>query len=579
MHASSLSAFVSLLLAGATLSAPVLQAQSVTAAAAPTLAVGATAPAFPADPAREKISAVLLLTAHAPEIVLVPALRGVVFVADATEVKLSPSPSADGIDVARAPLLRLYPDVVTPVKLFLGQPASLPSLERLAKVVQLGLQQQGESFATAYVPAQDLTDGVVRIVVTRARLEGDVAIEGAKYFSTRQYRAALSLASGAEIPAAALRAATDTLNQNPYRHVKASVSAGTAPGTSRIALQVEEQRPWQMNVGYNNAGSPSIGEDQLSAGFTWGNAFGRGDVFNYNFASDLSGEHMLSHSGGYTMFLPDRRALTVSGAWSRIVGDLPAPFAQTGHSWQVDARYSLPLRAPRAAWTQNLSFSADFKSSDNNLEFAAIPITNNETQIAQLGATYGVSFLGFGGQNSISVSGFASPGGVTRYNRSRAFDGSRPGAKADYAYGTVNLSHQQPLPFGCAWIASATVQFASGALLGSEQLAGAGGTAVRGYAESSAFGDSGVVVTNELHAPALPVFRGHDHLDLFAFVDFASLNLLVDRESTDLRSAGAGLNYSFGRHLSVRASYGWQLKYLDRSIEHSHALVSANVSY
>src|SRR5690606_27110332 len=119
------------------------------------------------------------------------------------------------------------------------------------------------------------------------------------------------------------------------------------------------------------------------------------------------------------------------------------------------------------------------------------------------------------------------------------------------------------LPLGFWWSTLADFQIASGALLGSEQIAGAGVYAARGYRENTAFGDGGVVVNNELHAPNFALFKGNDSLDLFAFVDFASLNLKVDRESTDLRSAGIGLSYQWSRYLSVRASYGWQLKRLD----------------
>lgn len=100
-----------------------------------------------------------------------------------------------------------------------------------------------------------------------------------------------------------------------------------------------------------------------------------------------------------------------------------------------------------------------------------------------------------------------------------------------------------------------------------------------GYRESSAFGDEGIVANNELRAPPFALCKGRDTVDLFAFADLAALHLAVDHESTDLRSVGFGVNYQFGRHFSARASYGWQLKYLDRSTEKAHAHLSANLSF
>jgi hemolysin activation/secretion protein len=123
------------------------------------------------------------------------------------------------------------------------------------------------------------------------------------------------------------------------------------------------------------------------------------------------------------------------------------------------------------------------------------------------------------------------------------------------------------------------LQWASGALLGSEQLNGGGSYAVRGYGESTAFGDGGIVMNNELHAPAWSAAKGRDRVDVFGFYDLASLNLRVDNESTDLRSVGVGLNYQFGQHFSVHAAYGWQLKRLDRSAEHAHGHLAAQLSF
>jgi len=537
-----------------------------------------TAPLGSFDPA-DPVSIQTVMAARAPELVLVPKLRGVVFVSDAAGAAAPIPAGFAGVDASQVSLLRDRPGVPEAVKIFLDRPASLPSLGRLALVMRTWLQEAGERFVVAYVPPQDLTEGVVRVVVARATLDAEPTVRGAKYFSAEQYRRALPLTAGQPLDAAELHAATEALNQNPFRRVMTAIEPGQSPGTSRVAIQVEEQRPWRFNAGYSSSGTPTTGEDRLSAGVTWGNAFGRGDLLSYNFGSDRAVEHLVSHSGSYATILPWRHTLSLSGAWSKLEAKMPAPLAQQGNTWQVGANYALPLGAPREGWTQSLSFSADFKYSDNTLEFATIPITDNVTHVAQLGATYGVSFRALGGQNAVSVTGFASPGGLTRYNKSDAFAGSRPGAKAGYVYGQLSASHRRALPRGFSWMSSAEAQLAGGALLGSEQLNGGGSGAVRGYGESTAFGDGGVVMNHELHAPGFSLLAKNDHLDLFAFVDVASLNLNVERESTDLRSAGVGLNYQWSRHFSVRASYGWQMKQLDGSTERSRGHVAANVSW
>jgi hemolysin activation/secretion protein len=551
--------------------------KSSTAFAAAALWFTATLSAQPA-PADAPVDFAALMPAQPDERIIIPALQAVVFL-PASPAAGDPSAAATaGVDASRVPLLdtELCRRELAP---FLRRPVSLASIDRLQTVIRVHLQMIGRPLASVSLPPQDVTDGTVRIVVQLAALEGDAKVAGARWFSEPSYVGALRAKSGEPLDLPAVNADVAWLNRNPFRQVAVSAEAGSQRGLTRLVLNTQEKIPLELNAGYSNTGTPITDTDRVSAGVLWGNAFGRGDLVRYSYSADPASRHLRSHSGSYTAFLPWRHVLTVQGAWSHVTPVMPAPFVQSGTSWQVGTRYDVPLRAPREGWTQNLSVTADFKYSDNTLEFAAIPITNNATHVAQLGATYGVSFRKFGGQNSVSLSGYASPGGLTRFNKTTAFDGSRPGAKADYAYGKLSLSHQRSLSHGFSWSTALDAQLATGALLGSEQLNGAGSSAVRGYRENGAFGDWGAVISNELHAPGFELLPARDRVDLFAFVDAASLNLHVDRESTDLRSAGLGVNYQFGRHFSARASYGRQLKQLDRSEENSHFHLSATTNW
>lgn len=532
-----------------------------------------TAPALSADRAGRE------LAAQAGEPVLLPALRALVLLQAEPAADLAAS-TAPGVHTARVPALDAA-DVRRELEIFLGRPVSVASLSRMENVIRLLLGYRGRPFARVYTPPQDVTDGTVRIVVQLASLDGDVRVEGGKWFARARYTDALRLRPGEALDAAALGADLAWLNRNPFRRVTPVIEAGGQPGTSRVTLRTEERFPLTLTAGYANTGTEATDEDRLSASLQWGNAFGRGDLLHYGFSADPALAHSRSHSAGYTAFLPWRHVLSLQAAFSTIDSAVPAPFVQGGKSWQVGAHYEVPLAAPREGWTQNLRLSADFKYSDNTLEFAAIPITGNITHVAQVGASYGFTFPALGGQNDARLELQLSPGGLTRYNDDAAFDGSRPGAKAAYAYAKLGLRHQRALAGGWGLTLTADAQLASGALLGTEQLNGGGSSAVRGYRESSAFGDWGVVGSAELHAPGFAVGKGRDHADLFAFVDAASLRLREDDEGTDLAGAGLGANYQFGAHFSLRACYGWQLRAIDstRGQYSGHGHLSANFSY
>ena len=529
------------------------------------------------SPEETAVEQIPLFAARPGETVVLERLVGVRFVTSPAELS-EPGFPAGGIDVSRVPGLQEggFAEIT---EAFLDQPVSRESLDRLASAARMFLRVQGQSFVSVYLPPQDITDGFVQIVVSEARADGAPRVIGARHFSEKSYLAAIRQPTDGSIDEAQMAADLAWLNRNPFRRVVAGAEPGATPGTTRLTLRAQERLPWSIAAGYDNTGTAATDEDRLSANITWGNALGRGDLLTYRFTADPNLERSRSHSVSYTAFLPWRHVLTFFGTHSKIDSLVTPPFTQVGRSWQIGARYEVPLQPLRNGWSQNLSLLADFKYSDNNLEFATIPVVNNATHIAQAGVSYGVEFAGLGGRNFATANLYASPGGLTDRNGDRAFAGTRPGAKADYVYGTLTFSHQHPLASGFSWTTSGTLQVASGALLGSEQLNGGGAYAVRGFRESTAFGDEGVVWNNELHLPGYAFKAGSDNLDTFVFVDAASLRLRVDDDTFELSSAGVGVNYTWRRNFTLRAAYGWQWKKLPGSRDDGHGHVSANVSW
>jgi hemolysin activation/secretion protein len=551
---------------------------SAASAATPAKAAEAAAPA-PAANSTANAPRHDIFGARPGEARLADKLAGLRFVATPAQLQDSGWP-APGLDVSRVPLLQ-NPGFELIAHLFLDEPVSGQSLHRLILGVRQQARLQGKKFLSIYLPPQDITGGYVQVVVSQARSEGPVVVQGARYFSAADYRTALRQPAGQPIDAGRLQDAVAWLNRNPYRHAVLAAEPGAKAGGTILVLNVHERRPWQVDTGYDNTGSPSTDEDRVFAGFTWGNAFGRGDQLSYRYTADPRLEHSQSHNGSYTAFLPSGGTATVYGAWSKIVSELPEPFTQEGHSWQTGARYDRPLKKSAAGWTRSLGFMADFKYSDNNLEFATLPVTDNITHIVQFGASFTTSRQWATRNLGLTATLYASPGGLTNRNDDAAFDGSRAGAKASYVYGKLDAQFAQRLPYNLLWTVTASLQAASGPLLGTEQLNGGGAYAVRGYRESSAFGDDGVVLANELHLPAFSLVKGRDQLDTFVFVDAAWLDTQgPGADSFDLASAGVGMNYQFGRYFSLRAAYGWTLEKLPTVLTpSSHGHVSTNFSF
>lgn len=537
-----------------------VQAQDLRHAAPPEVPPLAPAPATVTPPPDTPAAA------PASDAPVLAALRGIVLVPDASPAALQRL--AEGADASAVPLAQT-PAAAAPIRAHLqaaiGQPASLASLQRLADGISRLLREQGQPFVSVWIPPQDLTAGVVRIAVRPAVADGPVQVEGAEYFTPQSYLAHVRQAPDAPIDVAGLQADIDWINRNPFRNATLSAAPGRTPDSTQLALRVRERRPWRVFAGVDNTGTDSTDEQRVFAGFNWGNVWGRGDQLSYQYRTDPGRKRSTTHSGSYQMDLPWRHWLALSAAWSETTPDLGPVFDQKGKSWQVGAQYHIPLpalRQGRATVQQGMYVGLDFKRTNNNLEFVAIPVMDNKTDVAQLTLGYTLNREGETGSSFLSPQLVFSPGGLSAYNDDRAFDGSRLGAHARYAYWRLDAEHVQQLPAGWRWNVRANGQYSNVPLLGSEQMAGSGVQAVRGYPESQAFGDRGLLLRNELHLPPLALGQsGDSSVGVFAFHDAAWLRT-VGREagSTQLASIGLGASLRLGSAVTLDVSAGKPLK-------------------
>lgn len=548
---------------------------------APPVEAGSQGPQ--ANPLAELISA-------ADDEVLVEEFKGLAFFpAEEAAVAATVAP---GLDFGELGLLEttVFRGVMAAL---MEEPVTRTLLMEVTTATKLYLAQQGYPFSIVYLPEQDITDGLVRVVVVRSRLESEIKIDGARYFSERQYRAAMRLKSDAPLAEQTIQADVDWINRNPFRAATIEARAGTEPGTTQLVLRVRETRPLRVFVSADNTGIESTKEERVSTGVNWGNAFGLGHQLSAQWNSSWDFDTLRSVSGAYVADLPWRHTLRTTGAFSQTKGLVAPPFVLRGESWQVGLNYDVPLAAPASVpdFSHTLTFGVDFKASDNNFTFAAIPITDNLTHVAQARVTYGGGWARDTSNTSFGLTLTGAPGGLTDRNADRFFTISRGGAKASYVYGRANANHSIRLDNvkrGLRWALRFQGQYSSETLLGSEQMSGGGTYAVRGYEEDEAYGDNGVLLAQELRLPpwtkALGGARGVLSVQAFVFQDYAHLwnvNPLPGESGIDLHSVGAGFDAGLGRRASLRAAYGWQLRDTGNNNDGDSGRLhlSANVSF
>ncbi|HWA86157.1 MAG TPA: ShlB/FhaC/HecB family hemolysin secretion/activation protein, partial [Opitutus sp.] len=448
--------------------------------------------------------------------VILPELRGLSFLTDREKFHREGVPLS-GLQVSGEPLLETaeFRALVTP---YLGRPVTHRSLDRLTREVVLYFRQRGRPVVDVFVPEQNVTAGALQVLVVEGR-RGEVRVEGNRWFSADQIASAVRAPRGEIIEGAPLLEDMVWINQNPFRQVDLVFMRGREPGETDLVLRTRDRNPLRLYAGYEDSGNALTGFDRVLAGFNWGQAFGGDEQLNYQLTASPDLRKLVAHSASYILPLQHlRHTLTIFGSYATSRPDLAGGlFSLDGRSWQVSARYRVPLAA-HGAWTPDFTAGADFKRSNNNLSFGGTQVFAQSTDVIQATAALAVRHTDKHGATTAELTVTASPGGLTSGDHTAVYQAARAGARPDYTYATLDLERITQLSAGWSWRVHGTAQLSSANLLGSEELGLGGATNLRGYEEREANGDDGLVLVDELHAPARHLRTG-DALDPFVFLD------------------------------------------------------------
>src|SRR5262249_10010472 len=245
---------------------------------------------------------------------------------------------------------------------------------------------------------QDISTGVVQAVVTEFRL-GAIRVEGNRWFASDLLRNQLRLSPGDPIDAERLKQDLAWLGQNPFREVQVVAEKSATPGDTDLVLKTADRFPMRFYASYANNGTPVLGHDRWSLGVNWGNALWLDHQFSYQFTSSDDFWHTrgrengrardptyTAHSVNYLVPLPWRDKLLSFGSYERAVPQLGA-LNEVGVNGQASLRYIMPLRG-RPQFSHELQVGYDFKTSNNNLDFGGVTVSNTTTEIDQFPLIY-----------------------------------------------------------------------------------------------------------------------------------------------------------------------------------------------
>ncbi|MEM8628836.1 MAG: ShlB/FhaC/HecB family hemolysin secretion/activation protein [Chlamydiota bacterium] len=448
-------------------------------------------------------------------------------------------------------------------------PISEELIEEIGGIVKEFYQDSYRPLVSVFVPDQEISEGTLRLVVEES-IVACISYEGNQWFSSEQLAGEIRQEVGFPFCADLVRRDLLWLNRTPFRETILLLSPGEEEGTCSLSFFSEDGRPYRLFLGADNAGFAATGKDRLFFGVHLGNLFHADHQLFYRYTTTTRFGRFIAHTGQYSAPLPWRHLLTFYGGYSSIRAiDLAEGITQKGTAWQTSMRYLIPLD-PVGGYDHQLQWGIDYKNTDINLVFDAVPILGDRAILTQLAVGYELQWAKYATHWSLETQIFASPGDLFAHQSDEDFASLRPGADSSYVYLRAEGSALTSIPGGWQWVNRSSWQIASANLLSSEQYGLGGLDTVRGYDERIVNTDDAWFFSTEIRTPATRLFvwakekKERDTLQWLVFFDYgvgANVKRVLAKEKKYLylTGIGLGLRYRYRHHAQLRFDMGWPL--------------------
>ena len=432
-----------------------------------------------------------------------------------------------------------------------GSNLSLSDLRVMAARIADFYHQNGYFLARAYLPEQDIQNGVVMVAVLEG-LYGKVALNNQTHVSNNLVNGLLEgLNSGDPVTSAPLESRLLLLSDLPGVKVSSTLIPGTSAGTSDLIVDLAPGQRVTGSIDADNAGNRYTGVNRVGATVNFNEPIGQGDVATLRALTSGAGLNYVRAS--YQMQFGKARA---GVAYSALRYELGQEFENLGANGtaEIASLYgSYPLIRSRS---NNLyaGLAFDTKTFQDKVDTTAT-VTDKRAQVLM---------ASLNGDHS-------SAGGTSVYSLTWTtgnIDLQTPVMQSIDALAAQSNGHFNKLGFSATRLqrltdtislsAAFNGQLASKNLDVSEKMELGGMYAVRAYPEGEAYADQGYVLNLEvrlqLSAP----------LQLIGFIDTGSVDVnktpwAAGQTRRTLSGAGVGLIWSQSNNFMVRAYYAFKV--------------------
>jgi len=441
-----------------------------------------------------------------------------------------------------------------------GVALSLGELRALAARITEHYRSAGYFLAQAYLPAQDIRDGVVTIDVLEGRY-GKVVVRNRARLADRVVDAPLAgLDAGAPITIAPLESRLLRLSDIPGVAVTSTLAPGSRLGESDLIVDVAPGPLVSGSVDADNGGNRYTGEYRVGATVNLNNAAGQGDLASLRLLTSGAGLRY----GRLSYQMPFGRA-TVGVAFSALHYRLGREFESLDASGTATVASLYGSLAVERSRRSNLSLYASLDEKAFRDRVGATSSVADKKAHAVTAGLHGDRVDTFGGSGFTTYGVAGTVGRIDIRTASlREQDAATARSNGGFAKLAFNVARVQGVTDSVSLYAALSGQAASRNLDVSEKMALGGVNAVRAYPEGEAFADEGVLLTLEARKRLPPIAPIPAHLQLIGFVDVGSVRTndrpwVEGDNSRTLSGAGVGLIASHADGWVAKVSYARRL--------------------
>ncbi len=433
-----------------------------------------------------------------------------------------------------------------------GEERSLVDMEVAAARITSHYRTQGYMVARAYLPAQDVEEGVVTINVLEGQV-GEVQINNQSRLTNQAAREYLDgIQSGDVLQSKLANRALLLLGDTPgVGSARAAMQPGASVGTTDLIVDLTSSLPVTANITADNHGNYHTGERRVSADVSLISLYKQGDLISLNaLTTDL---HLTYGRAAFQRTIGSdglRFGAAHSASRYRLGKELDALQAHGSslssslfgvYPWVRDLNRN--LNGTVMYERKKLIDSTIFTNSFKRVKMISLGLSGNRRD------NWGGS-----GLNSFEIT--IASGRLSMDDASRTIDLASAKSNGHFIKLNYNIKRTQQLPMANSLSVEFSGQRAGKNLNSSEKLYLGGADSVRAYPQGEDSGDEGHLVSLELrhtYSSALQVMVFYDA----GSVKINRNNYAAGSNTRYLAGAGIGIDAMlYGLH--VNASVAWR---------------------